>query len=84
MDICKHVRQELSERSETGCRSLYKPFFIGKQGTTRVPQDRCMNEPLSFPLSLVCCVWMCAQELIYFKLLIVVMVRFMFQLLWIT
>lgn len=49
----------LSEESETGCRSLYKPSFIRKRGTRYLPQDLLMNEPLSFPLSLVWCVWMC-------------------------
>lgn len=63
----------LSEESETGCRSLYKPSFIRKRGTTYLPQDLLMNEPLSFPLSLVWCVYMCVlRESHYFEFLDIV------------
>lgn len=57
---------ELSELSDTGCRSFHKPSFIRKRGATSLPQDLLMNEALSSPhrSALVCvCVCVCADTL---------------------
>lgn len=60
----------LSGESETGCRSLYKPSFIRKQGTTYLPQDLLMNEPLSFPpQSGLVCVDVCVEGITGFEFL---------------